>query len=314
MKIVFFGSSDFSVPVLEFCLKQPQKLLAVITTPDRPKGRGLYMQPNPVKERCNQMSIPTFAPASLKDQEVREKIQSLKPELFVVASYGKLIPESWLTIPAIAPWNIHPSLLPKYRGAAPITWQILDGEKETGVTIALVTKELDAGDIVHQIRIPLDPKETTESLTQRLATLAVRTLEEALEKLRQGKLKSTPQKDSESNYARKLVKEDGYLSLAESAQELIRKIRAFHPWPGSFIGCKERALRIVEADVEPSTSQTESPGTLLDIQPDGSFRIKVGNGVIKLFKVQLPGKRIVTGSEFCNGQRLKPGFVFTSLK
>ena len=163
LRIVFFGSSEFSLPALEACLHPSHGLVAVVTTPDRAKGRGLQIQSNPVKRRSEEVKILTLCPNSLKDSELEKQVGSLKPDLFVVTSYGKLIPSSWLRIPRIAPWNIHPSLLPKYRGAAPIAWQILEGEQETGVSIALVTPELDAGDILHQIQIPLAPNETADS-------------------------------------------------------------------------------------------------------------------------------------------------------
>ena len=314
MKIVFFGSSDFSLPALKFCQNPPRKLLAVVTTPDRPKGRGLHLQANPVKDYCEQSEILTYAPLTLKDAEVHGKIDSLKPDFFVVASYGKLIPSSWLAIPKAAAWNIHPSLLPKYGGAAPIPWQIIHHEKETGVTIALVTKELDAGDIIRQVRIPLESTETTESLTRRLAELSRRILEEAFTQWKEGGLALTPQKESESSYARKLAKEDGHLDLKEEAALLERKIRAFHPWPGSFIGYQKEPLRIVDATLDSIACTEAAPGTLLEVHGADYLRIQTGRGSLKILKVQLPGRRIVSGSEFANGQRLKPGFIFENLK
>lgn len=314
MKIVFFGSSDFSLPSLDFCRSPAHELLTVVTTPDRPKGRGLHLQPNPVKKHSEQLGIPVHAPSTLKDAETQKKIASLKPDFFVVASYGKLIPSSWLTIPQVAAWNVHPSLLPKYRGAAPLPWQIINDEKETGVTLALVTKELDAGDIVHQVRVPLESQDTTESLTRRLAELSPKALEEAFSKLQEGRLVLTPQKESDSNYARKLTKEDGCLNLEEEAPILERKIRAFHPWPGTFIGYGKEPLRIVEAAVDSIAGVEAGAGTLLGANGKGCLRIQTGKGSLKVLKVQLPGRRIVSGAEFANGQRLQPGFRFESLK
>lgn len=311
-RIVFFGSSGFSVPALEFLLTLPCEI-TVVTTPDQPKGRGLRLQPNPVKQRCEGAKIKTFSPVSLKDASLEQTIAAIRPELFVVASYGKLIPDSWLNIPSRATFNLHPSLLPKYRGAAPITWQILEGEKETGVSIAEVTKELDAGDLFCQLHIPLEPKETTASLTRKLAQLAVHALSEVLNQLMEGKLRRTPQDHAAHTYARKLAKEDGNLNLEERAFLLERKVRAFHPWPGAFIGYKEKPLRIVEASAE-SISCSEAPaGTLLEINPRGYLRIQTGQGPLHLFKLQVPGRRVVSGLDFANGERLEPGFVFQSL-
>ena len=311
---MFFGSSDFSIPSLDFCLSPPHRLVAVVTTPDRPQGRGLRLEPNPVKRRCEELEISTCTPSSLRDPTLEKKIDSLGPDLFVVASYGKLIPSSWLQIPKMAAWNVHPSLLPKYRGAAPIPWQILEGEKETGVTIAIVTKDLDAGDIVHQIRIPLGPRQTTESLTQQLAQLGRKALEETWVKTTEGTLHLIPQKESKSSYARKLTKEDGYLDLRGEALELSRKIRAFHPWPGTFISYRKQALRILEGDFDSTACAEAKRGTLLDVNPEGYLRVQTGKGSLKILRVQLPGRKPVSGIEFANGQRLTPGFVFESLR
>ena len=250
MKIIFFGSSDFSIPPLEYCLRSGHKISAVITTPDKPKGRGLRLEPNPVRAKCIEVGLLTFGPSSLRDLEWVKKITSLEPDLFVVASYGRLVPTPWLSLPRKAALNIHPSLLPKYRGAAPIAWQILDGERETGVSIAEVTSELDAGDIFCQLRIPLDETETAATLSRRLSELAVKALEKVLNDLESGRLQRTPQKSEESSYARKLTKEDGELKFTEPAEMLTRKIRAFDPWPGTFIPFQDKSLRIIGGECD----------------------------------------------------------------
>ena len=302
------------MPVLEFLLNSPDLfLLAVVTTPDRPKGRGLRLQANPVKRRCDEKRVRGSAPESLRAPESDKEIRALKPDVFVVASYGKLIPGSWLEIPSKVSFNVHPSLLPKYRGAAPIPWQILNGEKEIGVSIAEVTKELDAGDIFEQIRIPLEEKDTTESLTQKLAEWGCKALAGAFSKLKEGRLERTPQDSSRSSYARKLTKEDGNLNLSDSAQGLEWKIRAFHPWPGAFLQYRGRPLRVLEASCDSSTTKEAGVGVLLGVTPAGDLRIQMGKGSLTVSTVQLPGKRVISGKEFVNGERLKPGFVFASL-
>ena len=298
------------MPVLDFLIESPHHLVAGVTTPDRPRGRGLQVLPNPVKQRCHEKGIPVVSPESLRFPESASGIQELCPDIFVVASYGKLIPESWLKIPCKVSFNVHPSLLPKYRGAAPIPWQILDGEKEIGVSIAEVTKDLDAGDIFEQIRIPMEKNDTTESLTLKLSELGSQALEKALKKLEQGKLQRMPQDSSQSSYARKLNKEDGKLNLSEPAERLEWKVRAFDPWPGSFIHYKGAPLRIIEAKQTPSSETENQPGTLLGIAAEGDLRVGTGRGTLKILKVQLPGKRVVSGREFANGEHLKPGFIF----
>ncbi len=287
--------------------------LTVITTPDQPRGRGLKRLPNPVKERCQKAGTPTLSPAKLRDLEVEKNVAQIRPDCFVVASYGKMIPESWLKIPSKAAFNLHPSLLPRYRGAAPITWQILDGEKETGISVAEVTKDLDAGDLFHQIRVPLHEKETTESLTKKLADLARRALEEVFSMMAEQRLTRIQQDPSKSSYARKLSKEDGRLDLALPAVEQERKVRAFHPWPGAFIGYQGQALRVVEAAADSILCSEAEAGTLLEIHPQGYLRVQTGRGSLRIFKVQLPGRRVVSAQEFANGERLKPGLVFQNL-
>lgn len=312
LKIVFFGSSDFSVPPLEFCLKSRHEVTAVVTTPDRPKGRGLAVLPNPVESVSQRAGILTLAPSTLKDPSIEKRVADLNPDLFVVASYGKMIPASWLRIPQKMPLNLHPSLLPKYRGAAPIPWQILEGEKETGATVLEVTPKLDSGDLFHQIRIPLDPRETSESLSRRLAHLCGEALGKTIEKIEKGKVVRIPQNEAESSYARKLVKEDGRLQLTEPALLLERKVRAFLPWPGAFIPYRTDWLRVVSAECDSASSQEAEPGTLLEIHPSGSIRVQFGKGSLKLFNVQLPGRKMISATEFAHGQRLKPGFRFGS--
>lgn len=297
---------------LEYCLRSGHKVSAVITAPDKPKGRGLHLEPNPVRAKCLKEGLLTFAPSSLRDLEWVKKITALEPDLFVVASYGKLVPPSWLSLPRKAALNIHPSLLPKYRGAAPITWQILDGQKETGVSIAEVTPELDAGDIFCQLRVPLDEKETSATLSHRLSELAAKALEKVLKDLEAGRLHRTQQKSEESSYARKLMKEDGDLKFTEPAEILARKIRAFDPWPGTFISFQDKSLRIIKGECDSIGCSEAKAGTLLEINPDGYLRIQAGKGSLVIFKVQLPGRQAISGRDFANGQRLKPGFVFES--
>lgn len=310
-RIVFFGSSEFSLAALEFLLSLSLDSLTVITTPDRPQGRGLELQPNPVRKKCMEEHLNHFAPETLREAQSEEKIGSLKPDLFVVSSYGKMIPTSWLKIPAAIALNVHPSLLPKYRGAAPIPWQILNGEKETGVSIAEVTKDLDAGDLFSQIRIPLEESETTESLTKKLSELSKTALKDALDKIKSGAIRGVPQNHKEFTYARKLTKEDGLLHWSEPASILARKIRAFHPWPGTFIHYNGKILRIFEAKAAPSAPTSKaSPGTLREICPTGELQIQTGEGSLLVSKVQLAGRRLLSAKEFANGERLGPGFVF----
>lgn len=311
-KIIFFGSSDFSLTPLEFLLKSNHRLLQVITTPDRPQGRGLKVQANPVKSLCETSNIAVLAPEKLKDPGLEESVRSLSPDFFVLASYGKLIPGSWLKIPARGALNLHPSLLPKYRGAAPIPWQIADGVKETGVTIFEMVREMDAGDLYHQIKTPLAGDHTTESLTKELSALSARGLSEVLDRAAKGPLARTPQNPGEATYARKLAKDDGYLDWKEPAEILERKIRAFSPWPGTFVSYKNEPLRIAKAKILDREGTSQEPGAFLGLV-SGTVGVQTGQGVLGLEQVQLPGRKIISGKDFMNGVRLSSGFVFGTL-
>jgi methionyl-tRNA formyltransferase len=312
MKILFFGSSEFSVPPFEFCLRSAHQVIAVVTTPDRSKGRGLQTLPNPLKARSEKEKIVTLSPSTLKNPEIINQVKEMSPDLFVVASYGKLIPDSWLTIPKRYALNIHPSLLPRHRGAAPINWQILEGDKETGVSISDVTSELDAGDLYCQIKEPLGANETAATLTRRLSLLSTKALHSVFEQMEKNTLKKEPQNGT-SSYARKLTKQDGHLDLSESADQLARKIRAFDPWPGAFVGFQGNPLRLLEAFHDDSHASGVLPGTLTEVGAVGFLRIQTGKGSLKAVRVQLAGRQAISAREFANGQRLKPGFVFEKL-
>lgn len=312
-RIIFFGSSEFSIMPFEALLNSTDEISAVVTTPDRPQGRGLRIQSNPVKELAEKKGVRIFAPETLKTGDAEGVIQKLSPDVFVVASYGKLIPERWLQIPSKASLNVHPSLLPKYRGAAPLTWQILNGDQEVGISIAEVTKDLDAGDIFEQIKIPRPQNATTESLQKELSALGAKALLTCLDKLRQNRLSRKPQDHSQSSYARKLTKEDGHLNLSEDAQHLEWKVKALYPWPGAFIGYKDQPLKIIEA-TSSSDAKNAEIGEWIGADSSGALRIQTGCGILQLLKVQLPGRKVISAKEFANGERLKSGFVFSSFK
>ena len=311
MTIIFFGSSEFSLAALRACLENSHQVLLVITTPDKPKGRGLKLTPTPVRQYCREKGIPVEAPQTLKDPLGLAKVEQLQPDLFVVSSYGKMIPASWLKVPAKLALNVHPSLLPRYRGAAPINWPILNGDQETGITIAEVTSQLDSGDIFYQERIPLDLSIDAETLSHQLAQRSYPALQAVFKKIAEGSLSRTPQEDAAASYARKLTKEDAKLSLEKPAAILDRFIRGLKPWPGSFIFFNQTPLHILKA--QPLAAPlTQKPGTLLEIGNDGSISLATGEGILKVFRVQPAGKKEMAAADFVRGRHLTPGFVFES--
>ncbi len=309
MTLVFFGSSEFSLAALKACLESRQQAALVITTPDQKKGRGLKLAPTVVREFCTEKGIRVEAPESLKDAALIERVKSLKPDLFVVSSYGKLIPSAWLNIPSRFALNVHPSLLPKYRGAAPINWPIINGDTQTGVSIAEVTSKLDSGDIFYQEVVPLDFCIDAENLERLLAINSGKALKTVFEKIDNGTLSRTPQEESLSCYARKLTKEDGRLSFKDPAAKLDRLIRGLKPWPGTYLEFGGNPLIIVEAEVVlPNTAA--DPGTLLEIHREGSVTVATGEGSLKIKRVRPAGKKEMSAADFVHGRRLKPGSLF----
>lgn len=310
MNLIFFGSSEFSLEALKACLASEHQVQLVITTPPQKKGRGLKLTPTVVQEFCEKNHIPFEAYATLKNPEYLTKIKNLKPDLLVVSSYGKLIPSDWLKVPAQYALNVHPSLLPKYRGASPLNWPIINGDSETGISIAEVTPKLDAGDIFYQEGFPLTRDMNSDLLSHKLAELSKKALQIIFEQMKKGPLHRTPQNDAQSTYARKLEKEDAYLDLTQDAITLESRIRGLKPWPGSSIQCEGEPLKIIEAVAELNAPKL-SPGTLID---KGEFLMAAGKGALKIKKVQPAGKKEMSAADFLRGKHLEKGFVFTSLK
>ncbi len=281
----------------------------VIPTPDQKKGRGLKLAANPIRQFCEENHLLVEAPDKLKDPALIERVKKLKPELFVVSSYGKIIPETWLSIPSRASLNVHPSLLPKYRGAAPINWPILNGDKETGISIAEVTRDLDAGDIFHQICVPLDDSIDAAELRQRLAEISSRALHQALEAAEKNKLQRIPQDSKLATYARKLKKQDGAIDWSRAARDIANQVRGLQPWPTAYTHAEKSMLQILKVSVEDTSSVSGRPGELLGVDRD-VLRLQTGKGILRVERVLPAGKKGMSGAEFARGKRLSPGFLF----
>ncbi len=309
MKILFFGSSEFSLSALQACLDQGHEIVLVITTPDQKKGRGLHLAPTIVKQRALEMNLPVESPASLKDEALLARAADLKPELMVVASYGKFIPSSWLKIPSVLCINVHPSLIPRYRGASPIHRPILNGDAETGITLMEVTARLDSGDVFAQEHVALSEDMDAERLSCLLAERSYHVLQKVLDQVREGKLTRTPQKEEDATYAEKLSKEEGRVSFSEPAVQIARKVRGLQPWPGVFTSFENAPLQILQARAMPGVDA--AAGTLLEINRDGSIVVATGDGALRIEKVKPAGKKVMGAADFVRGRRLAPGFVFS---
>lgn len=311
MNVVFFGSSEFSLKPLEAVSRSNHKLTGLVTVPPAKKGRGQKIETTHVQQWAEKKNLSYLAPARLRESEVMQWLGNQKPDAFVVASYGKILPQSVLDIPSRFALNIHPSLLPKYRGAAPLNWQIINGERECGVTFFRMTAEMDAGDVIWQKNFPLLADENAEELGERLSNEAARALPFILDQIENGKITFTPQSASVASFAPKLQKSDSRLNWAESARALHDRVRGLFPWPVAEARFRNETVRIFETRyTDDSQSASISPGKILDMARDNGLAVATGKGILFLTKLQRPGKIPTSGKDFANGARLESGEKF----
>lgn len=303
MRILFIGTGEIGVPVLRSLLNsQEHQLVGVVTQPDKPAGRNLRMAAPPIKAAAAGGAFPIFQPARIKDEGAVAEIRALAPDVIVVMAYGQILPRSILEIPRVACLNLHASLLPRHRGAAPIQAVILAGDRESGITVMYMDEGLDTGDVLLQSRLEIAEDETGGSLHDRLGKIAPATLDDALSRLQKGDAPRIPQDSSVATYAPKLEREDGRIDWSEAATLIERKIRAFDPWPGAFTLMRdaaghERKLKIFSSTVV-SAAQS-APGEV--VRSDGSIVIAARDGALSLGEVQLEGKRRMGAAEFLRG-------------
>ena len=313
MKIICFGSSQFSIPILE-ALHKNHQVIAVISTPDEKKGRGRVEGPTPVKAWAIKNSLLCLTPDKLKSEDFLSAVKQLNPELGAIASYGKLIPDSLLAIPTKGNLNVHPSLLPRYRGASPIQSAILNGDTVTGVSIMRPVAKMDAGDVLIQKSQNINPNETAEELSIRLAKLGAQLLLEGIEVLEKNPNPTYHiQDDKLATLCGKITKEDGTFTWNDRAATIHRKIRAFVPWPVAHTQFLGQPLRIFKSELGDPTllsaaADTEKPpGTILATNKHKGFLIQTGEGTLWILQVQQAGKNIVNGFQFLMGTRLTEG-------
>lgn len=301
MRVVFMGTPDFSVPALEKIAEKHQ-VVAVVTQQDRPKGRGHKMQFTPVKEKAVELNIPVFQPEKVRNPEFVDILKELNPDVIVVIAFGQILSKEILDLPKYGCINVHASLLPKYRGAAPIQWAVIDGEEESGVTTMYMAEGLDTGDMVDKTIIKLDKKETGGSLFDKLAIEGGQLILKTLEKLENNTAIRTPQNDEESTYAGKITKELGHIDFHKSAIEIERLIRGLNPWPSAFTHLDGKVLKIWDANVV-SEEVKEAPGTLL--KKNRALLVATGKGYLDIKELQLEGKKRMDSVSFLNGYQIK---------
>ena len=333
MKIIFFGSSSFSIPVLKALINSHHKVSHVVTVPPQKKGRGLKPAPSEVKAFAEAKQLSVSEPEKLSEEYVGTILKTLAPDFFVAASYGKLIPKSIFTIPKFDSLNVHPSLLPKYRGASPIQASILAVEKTTGVSIFSITEKLDSGDLYAQASTHIHDEETALELSARLSDLGAKLLLEVLDQFEKGVARKIPQDESQATYAAKIHKESGRINWSQDAQKIHNQVRAYFPWPSAFTFFRGKRLKILETRVpsgigfiNPSplpsplrgegrlwghSDESSLPGTIRNIGNE-RFDVMAGSGVIVLFRVQEEGARAMSAAEYARGKHIQAGERFDS--
>jgi methionyl-tRNA formyltransferase len=304
LDFVFCGTPQFAVPTLEKLVDAGFRVQLVVTQPDRPKGRGLELVQSPVKQAALKLNLPISQPERIKtNDEFRAQLTALKPDAIIVVGYGRIIPQWMLDLPSLGNINLHASLLPKYRGAAPIQWAIANGETVTGVTTMRIDAGLDTGDILLQQQLPIAPDDTAETLAPRLASIGADLMVETLRGLRAGTIHPRPQDDSQASLAPILKKEDGLVDFSRSAEEIFNRIRGFQPWPGAHTKFRGKSLQIIKARPVSEALPPAELQTRVD-------RLLVGCGQktsLEFLELQLEGKKRTSAADFVRGYRPQPG-------
>jgi methionyl-tRNA formyltransferase len=302
MRIVFIGAGEIGVPTLQGLLKSAHEVVGVATQPDKPVGRSQLIEPPAIKKPLSGTKLAVLQPARIKDRQAIEEIRALKPDVIVVMAYGQILPPGVLEIPKIACLNLHASLLPRWRGAAPIQAAIAAGDRQTGITVMYMDEGLDTGDILLQRTINILPGDTGGALHDRLAAVAPEALLESLHLLAKGKAPRIPQDNSRATYAPKLKRENGNIDWSDPADAIDRKIRAFNPWPGAFMTVKANGLRNLKIFSATVVALGGRPGEIL--RSEEEFVVAAGKGALSLGDVQLEGKRRMTATEFLRGHHM----------
>lgn len=303
LRIIFMGTPDFACPTLTRLIERGEDVIAVVTQPDRPKGRGQKLVPPPVKVIAEKHGIPVLQPLKVRAPEVIAQIRELNPDLIIVVAFGQILPQSLLDIPRHGCINIHASLLPRYRGAAPLNWCLINGEAETGITTMQMDAGLDTGDMLVKRAIPIGPDEDAQSLHDRLSLLGADTIDETLDRLLAGTLIREQQNDSLTCYAPMLKKEDGLIDWSREPQQIGNLVRGLTPWPGAYTSLEGKTLKLYKVSVADGNGK---PGEVIAAGKDGII-VACGSGSLRIEELQLEGRKRLSAPEFLAGCRLEPG-------
>ena len=309
MKIIFMGTPDFAVGTLRSLAEAGHEITLVVSQPDKPKGRGHAMVPTPVKVVAEELGIPVFQPVKIR--EAKDVLEKTEADVCVVAAFGQIIPASILHMKKYGCINVHASLLPKYRGAAPIQWAVIDGEKESGVTIMQMDEGLDTGDMLAKAIVPLGEKETGGSLFDKLSEAGGRLCVETLAKLEKGEIIPEKQGESPTAYASMLDKKMGNIDWNKSAVVIERLVRGLNPWPSAYTHLDGKTLKIWACDVLPQSASKGESGEILEVTKD-AIHVQTGDGILVLREIQLAGKARMDAGAFLRGYKVVPGTVLSA--
>jgi methionyl-tRNA formyltransferase len=312
LRIVFFGTPAFAVPALRALLSSSHTVAAVVTQPDRPRGRGHRLSFGPVKDTALAAGIPVLQPERLKSPEFRQALADLRSDLGIVAAYGKILPEVVLQGPRLGMINIHASILPKYRGAAPVHRAVMAGERETGVSIMRVIRELDAGGVFAVARRPIGEQETSVEVERALAETGAALCLQVVEDLAAGRAVEAPQNEAAATYAPRLTKEEGLIDWSRPARELHNRIRGLHPWPHAQAAFERHRVLLLRSAVASESPTGEPPGVIIGARGD-DLLVSAGAGALRLLELQPEGRRAMSAREFMAGRQVRPGLRFTAI-
>lgn len=313
VNIVFMGTPEFAVPSLEALLAEGYHVVGVVTQPDRPQGRKKVLTPTPVKEAALKHGLPVLQPQRMRSPEAIEQLTALAPDLIVTAAYGQILPVAVLELPKFGCLNVHGSLLPKYRGGAPIQRSIINGEKETGITLMYMAEGLDTGDMIAKSIVSIEDEDTSGTIFEKLSIAGAKLLVEQLPLVLNGTAERIPQNDEESTYAPNLSREDERIDWNASSRDIFNRVRGLVPFSGAFTTWNEEVFKIWEI-AKPSQTESsgsgQAPGTIVSLSSDG-IEVQTGDGTVLLTRVQPAGKKAMEASEFIRGGQMKKGMVLS---
>ena len=307
MKVVFMGTPDFAVPCLQKIIDEGHKVIGVVTQPDKPKGRGKKLSMPPVKELALKYDIPVYQPLKARDEEFVEILKNLNPDIIIVVAFGQILPKSILDIPKYGCVNVHASLLPRYRGAAPLNWVIINGEEKTGVTTMYMDEGLDTGDMILKSEIPLDDKITAGELHDKMMIDGANLLKETMDLIEKGEAPREKQNDDDTCYSPIMKKTLGNIDWSKSAKDIHNLVRGVNPWPSAYTTYNGNTMKVWETNVLDNVSD-KTPGTIISVDKDG-IKVSTGKGIINIKEIQMAGKKRVKVQEYIKGNNIDTDIV-----